>query len=356
MNREYNDNREYNSAMDELRFSKEAKENMINRLMETEENKTTRRTRRSFMRPVTIGVAAALVLTIGASATGVLKSAGEAFAGVFGGVADTEIIDKIGRPIGASDTDNGVTITADAIVGDKYHYAITYSIEKEDGTPFDIDLSDNIEGRLPLGFQKWDENVGHMGGSHGSAYFYDANPDDNAIQYVSMMETDSEIPRGTAKVSLENLRYMGKEGKAQTLIEGKWNLKFQMDYEDTSVSLPAGQSFVLNGMDATIDAVTLSPIAIRVDYTVDSEVQWDKDAESGKRSEHDRAQDEKYFESMQIALNKKDGTKIELSGLGGSIEPKNGKTVCQKGSVLEEIIPLEEIASVTVQGIEIPLE
>lgn len=356
MNREYNDNNEYKTAMDKLRFSEEAKENMIDKLMQAEQGETTRRTRRTFVRPVTVGVAAALVLTIGASATGALKNVGEAFAGVFAGAADTEIIDKIGRPIGASDTDNGVIITADAIVGDKYHYAITYSIEKEDGTPFDIDLSDNIEGRLPLGFEKSDEDIGLMGGAHGGAYFFDANPNDNAIQYVSMRETDREIPRGTTKVSIENLRYFDKEGKVQTLIEGKWDLKFKMDYEDVSVSLPAGQSFVLNGMDATVDAVTLSPIAIRVDYTVDSEVQWDKNAESGRRSEHDRAQDEKYFESVQIAINKKDGTTINLSGLGGSIKAEDGKTICQKGSVLEQIISLEEIASVTVQGVTIPME
>ena len=44
-----------------------------------------------------------------------LKSAAEAFAPIFGGsAAQTEIIDKIGYPIGASDTDHGVTITADA--------------------------------------------------------------------------------------------------------------------------------------------------------------------------------------------------------------------------------------------------
>ena len=33
MNREYNDNKMYNSALDELRFSDEAKSRMVNRLM-----------------------------------------------------------------------------------------------------------------------------------------------------------------------------------------------------------------------------------------------------------------------------------------------------------------------------------
>ena len=118
MNREYNDNKMYNSALNELRFSEEAKSRMVDRLMaaaeQPEQPVTIHRVRR-FPRIAAVGVAAALVLSIGAGATGVFKSASDAFAGVFGPTADTEIIDQIGRPIGASDTAGGVTVTADAI-------------------------------------------------------------------------------------------------------------------------------------------------------------------------------------------------------------------------------------------------
>ena len=97
---------------------------------------TSHRVRR-FPRIAAVGVAAALVLSIGAGATGVFKSASDAFAGVFGPTADTEIIDQIGRPIGASDTAGGVTVTADAILFDGYNYLISYTLEKEDGSAFD---------------------------------------------------------------------------------------------------------------------------------------------------------------------------------------------------------------------------
>ena len=140
MNREYNDNKMYNSALDELRFSEEAKSRMVDRLMaaaeQPEQPVAIHRVRR-FPRIATVGVAAALVLSIGAGATGVFKSASDAFAGVFGPTADTEIIDQIGRPIGASDTSNGVTVTADAILFDGYNYLISYTLEKEDGSAFD---------------------------------------------------------------------------------------------------------------------------------------------------------------------------------------------------------------------------
>ena len=42
MNREYNDNKMYNSALDELRFSDEAKSRMVNRLMAPPSSRSSR--------------------------------------------------------------------------------------------------------------------------------------------------------------------------------------------------------------------------------------------------------------------------------------------------------------------------
>ena len=54
-------------------------------------------------------------------------------------------------------------------------------------------------------------------------------------------------------------------------------------------------------------------------------------------------------------LTKTDGTVIDLSNAGGSIGPEDGKTVCSKGEVFDEILPLEELASVSVGGVEFPI-
>ena len=365
MNRAYNDNNEYTEAMADLNFSDEAKARMVQNLLDARERAEDnvvamprKRTRR-WPRIAAVGVAAAVVLTVGASATGVLRSAGEAFQGMFGPTADTEIIDKIGRPVGASDTSGGVTVTADAIIGDKYHYAITYSIVKDDGTAFDIDLTNTVgNGVLPLTFEESDCTLsGYLGGTHGGSYFFDADPADNAIQYVETREISNGEVRGhTVRAKFKDLCVYDDEMNRVLLAEGDWSFKFNLDFEDTSVSLPAGQTFDLNGMTATIDEITLSPLALRVDYTVDSEVQWDENAQSGKQSDHDSEQMNRYFESVQILVNKADGTSLDLSLAGGSISPEGGKTICQKGEIFSEIIPLEDIVSVTVQGIDIPVQ
>ena len=365
MNRAYNDNKEYTEAMAGLQFSDEAKARMVQNLLDAQEKATDNVVampggrKRRLPRIAAVGVAAAVVLTVGASATGVLKTASEAFQGVFGPTADTEIIDQIGRPVGASDTSGGVTVTADAIIGDKYHYAITYSIVKDDGTAFDIDLTNTVgNGVLPLTFEESDCTLsGYLGGTHGGSYFFDADPADNAIQYVETREiSDGEVRGHTVRAKFKDLCVYDDEMNRVLLAEGDWSFKFNLDFEDTSVSLPAGQTFDLNGMTATIDEITLSPLALRVDYTVDSEVQWDENAQSGKQSDHDSEQMNRYFESVQILVNKADGTSLDLSLAGGSISPEGGKTICQKGEIFSEIIPLEDIVSVTVQGIDIPVQ
>ena len=66
-------------------------------------------------------------------ATGVLPLPSDMLSDIFDGPASqTEIIDRIGRPVGAS-LNNGVTVTADAIMGDKgYGYHRLYSLRSDD--------------------------------------------------------------------------------------------------------------------------------------------------------------------------------------------------------------------------------
>ena len=212
MNREYNDNKMYNSALDELRFSDEAKSRMVDRLMAAAEQPVAIHRVRRFPRIAAVGVAAALVLSIGAGATGVFKSASDAFAGVFGPTADTEIIDQIGRPIGASDTAGGVTVTADAILFDGYNYLISYTLEKEDGSAFDCTKNPDT-GLYDLYWKRSDSTIGRgVDGATGSSYFYDEDPSDNAIQYVETMSYNDTVQTGgTVKITLGDLSVLNSE-------------------------------------------------------------------------------------------------------------------------------------------------
>lgn len=345
----------YRETMDELRFTEQEKEAMVDRLLERGGS-----SRKGLnLRRAAVAVAAAAVLTVGAGAAVVLTPAGEVFASVLGGApAQTEILDWMGVPVGASDTHNGVTITADAIIGDAYSYAVVYSIAREDGQPLAEDLEPLGNGVLPLTFDRADTSVGVTGGSsHGSAYFYDADPSEPSIQYVEKMTSDVPLEPGTATASFRNLYRMGKDFQDKIPVaEGKWKIRFQFSFPDSSVRLPGGQTFQLNGMEAVLDGVTISPLSIQVDYTVKEELVWDNQSqENGRESEHDREQSYRFFESLPLSLNMADGSTVDLSSLGGSIDPETGRTVCRKGGIFEEILDLSTVESVTVAGITLPV-
>ena len=42
---------------------------------------------------------------------------------------------------------------------------------------------------------------------------------------------------------------------------------------------------------------------------------------------------------------------IDLSNAGGSIGPEDGVTVCSKGEVFSEVLPMEDMASISVGGV-----
>ena len=364
MNKEYNDNREYKNAMDALHFSEEAKNRMVDRLMERAEQPAPRRVRR-FPRIAAVGVAAALVLSIGAGATGILKSASEAFAGVFGPTADTEIIDQIGRPIGASDTVNGVTVTADAILFDGYNYLISYTLEKDDGSAFDCTKNPDT-GLYDLYWKRSDSTIGsNVDGRSGSSYFYDADPNDHAIQYVETMSYNDTVQTGgTAKITLSDLSVPNSETSEETTIaKGTWHLKFKLEADNSAVELPAGQSIDVNGRSATVDTIVLSPIGYHVVYTVDGEATFDTLydengeevlPESGREPASVRSTWESY--AAKLLITKTDGTVLDFSDFGGSMDPHDGKTVCTRQGTFDTVIPLEDMASVTIGGVSIPIE
>ena len=59
----------------------------------------------------------------------------------------------------------------------------------------------------------------------------------------------------------------------------------------------------------------------------------------------------RYLENVEILLTKTDGTVISLYSAGGSIKPRNGKTICVKSDVLDTLIPTDELKSISVGGI-----
>ena len=160
-------------------------------------------------------------------------------------------------------------------------------------------------------------DFGILGGSHGGSYFVDQDPGDNTIQWVVTRSSDVPLIDRTVKVTMENLCAWDDATGSTPILEGKWTMKFDAAYEDASVTLSGGETFQQDGMTFTIDGITVSPVAFKVDYTVDSEVQW-SDSGSGRQSEADTREMQRYFENVEILLTKTDGSVMDLSSTGAA--------------------------------------
>ena len=71
--------------------------------------------------------------------------------------------------------------------------------------------------------------------------------------------------------------------------------------------------------------------------------------------DEDREQSYRYFESLPVVITYTDGTTQDLTNAGGGITPGDGETVCQKSRIFDELRPLDEVASVTVGDIVLPV-
>lgn len=346
---------DYKKEMSQLRFTESQKKTLAEAAASAARAPAKRR--RPVLRTALIAAAMAVVLVVGSSAAGILPAPADVFAPLFGGaVAQTEVIDKIGHPIGASDSDGGITITADAIMGDEYNAVIVYTLSRDDGERF-FPEGESLDNRMLMiggfGGASWTR-----GGAHGGAWFVDEDPEDDRIQYVETVSSDVSLTKGSARAEFEDLRCMDPEAdRDEILYPGKWKLRFEVDYEDCSVHLGGGETFSQDGLNFTIDEVTVSPIAVRVAYTSDSAAVW-SNAPSGRQSPEDALKMQRYLDNIEILLTKTDGTVIDLDHSGGSVSPdyEAGVSHCSKGEVLDEIVPLEEMQSIRVGGVtyEIP--
>lgn len=310
-----------------------------------------------------IGIAAVLAIGGGtAYATGTLARAADSLAAVFGaGPAQTELIDQIGRPIGASCTSNGITITADAIIGMRNAYAVVYTIEKDDGTAFD-ELTMNQNGAYNLVLDGGGSinaltalRLG-IDASGGTRYTFDADPADNSLQIVEMTRiggSDASLVGEALHFNATEIGFtrVGEDGRdlpSQAIATGDWNMSFKIDYEDLSVDLPAGQTFTINGNSAVVDELAVSPLGATITYTVDA-----TDEASGPTGLETGA--EKRVGHGDFTVTFIDGTTQEL-GSGYTSWQQDGKTVVQKTWFFDQIHDMGDIASITVGDLTVPVQ
>lgn len=368
---------DYRHALEHISFTDNAKQHMANSIAQSVASSDaataqsnfngTRRKPRVARHPVRTvariaAVTAVLAIVIGgagtAMATGVLPLPSDMLSDIFDGPASqTEIIDRIGRPVGASCSNNGVTVTADAIMGDKDMVTIAYTLTFDDPAALKK-LSEPGENGTIAGSVDGNVYVDGEHGGQGQSWLIDKNPNDSSIQYFAQFSVESPGLMGRTVRTHINSLVVPRAGKElpeyKKILTGPWDLKFQLNYEDTSVTIPAPKSVNFNGTKATIQEATASCVGVSVRYNIDRSIEHDNN--SGKMSQNmEESMD--AVGNIPLIVTFKDGHVEDATSHSGYFANKldNGTTDVHKTWPFSQVCDTDKIASVQIGDTVIPM-
>ncbi len=368
---------DYRHALEHISFTDNAKQHMANSIAQSVASSDaataqsnfngTRRKPRIARHPVRTvariaAVTAVLAIVIGgagtAMATGVLPLPSDMLSDIFDGPASqTEIIDRIGRPVGASCSNNGVTVTADAIMGDKDMVTIAYTLTFNDPAALKK-LSEPGENGTIAGSVDGNVYVDGEHGGQGQSWLIDKNPNDSSIQYFAQFSVESPGLMGRTVRTHINSLVVPRAGKElpeyKKILTGPWDLKFQLNYEDTSVTIPAPKSVNFNGTKATIQEATVSCVGVSVRYNIDRSIEHDNN--SGKMSQNmEESMD--AVGNIPLIVTFKDGHVEDATSHSGYFANKldNGTTDVHKTWPFSQVCDTDKIASVQIGDTVIPM-
>lgn len=368
---------DYRHALEHISFTDNAKQHMANSIAQSVASSDaataqsnfngTRRKPRIARHPVRTvariaAVTAVLAIVIGgagtAMATGVLPLPSDMLSDIFDGpTSQTEIIDRIGRPVGASCSNNGVTVTADAIMGDKDMVTIAYTLTFDDPAALKK-LSEPGENGTIAGSVDGNVYVDSEHGGQGQSWLIDKNPNDSSIQYFAQFSVESPGLMGRTVRTHINSLVVPRAGKElpeyKKILTGPWDLKFQLNYEDTSVTIPAPKSVNFNGTKATIQEATVSCVGVSVRYNIDRSIEHDNN--SGKMSQNmEESMD--AVGNIPLIVTFKDGHVEDATSHSGYFANKldNGTTDVHKTWPFSQVCDTDKIASVQIGDTVIPM-
>lgn len=373
--------RSYHDQMEDLRFTPEQKAAMVASLLAAGAAPKKRKPHRKRAPLVAAAVLAAALCA--ACASGALQAVLEGFSEMLGASPEqTKTIENITRPLGASATCDGVTISAEGVMGDAHTLYIFYSMYREDGQPvlpqtedtknvsngdntlnFETDTFPGCFSEIPEGF--W---------FTGGVEFAEFEVDDTVLYFMQAFTFPNyNSPTGSIDITFENLYsyewYNMKTPQTEKgldseiverkipLVDGAWTLSFDLDYKGAAIDLPTGQTFHNEALTGTLQELQISPFALYFSfhYTFDEEAL--AAAYDPSRTADDK---DSWIELEKLSLTwvfptitLTDGTVREIGTHASPGEEENSISLANS---FHQIIPLDTIESITIGDLTIPVK
>ena len=263
----------------------------------------------------------ALIISMALTAEATNGTVSNLLAPLFGG-AQTEIVDKIGVPIGASTSVNGYTLTMDAIIGDRYSVMVAYTLSRDDGQP----IPENIDFR----------RRGFSGSGYGTKILIDEDDPSIAHFHLRWRRNDPIIGRIVTATFIDLIIDGGENDVIHA--EGTWEIKYTLRYPDSTEELPVKPFEVLDdgGRRFKVEGIMLSPLGIHLDL-----IFFAPDYEGG------------VFKDFTMSLVMTDGTEMLLNDGGGGGSWKDGDKKADVDYYAEFDIPIprEDIKEIVICGV-----
>ena len=263
----------------------------------------------------------ALIISMALTAEATNGTVSNLLAPLFGG-AQTEIVDKIGVPIGASASVNGYTLTMDAIIGDRYSVMVAYTLSRDDGQP----IPENIDFR----------SRGFSGSGYSTKIIINEDDPSNAQFHLRWRRNDPIIGRIVTATFTDLIIDDGENDVIHA--EGTWEIKYTLRYPDSTEELPVKPFEVLDdgGRRFKVEGIMLSPLGIHLDL-----IFFDPDYEGG------------VFKDFTMSLVMTDGTEMLLNdgGGGGSWKEGDKKADVDYYAEFDVPIPRDDIKEIVICGI-----
>lgn len=337
----------YKAQMGEIQYTQKGKDILMENVKSSKKAKT---------QVVKLALLLAMLSTITVTAYAVQNPI-DILSPIFGGSsAQTEIIGKIGVPINASDTSNGITITAEAIIGSKNSASIVYKISNADGSTITLPQGADVNSLTPTGGFGTQFNMNY--GSHGSRR--GELSQDGHYRIIETISTDVDIPNGArVTTTFKDLTYFNEEGYIETFVEGDWKIKYEFSYQDATENIEVNEIFTREGQEFTVKDIDISPISVNVNYEVNSVPSFfeeDFETANGYPTQARIDETELYLNGVELIITTKDGLILDLSNAGGKLSNNTTHTEGCKSTTFDEIISLEDIASIQVGEIVVAVD
>ena len=263
----------------------------------------------------------ALIISMALTAEATNGTVSNLLAPLFGG-AQTEIVDKIGVPIGASASVNGYTLTMDAIIGDRYSVMVAYTLSRDDDQP----IPENIDFR----------SRGFSGSGYSTKIIINEDDPSNAQFHLRWRRNDPIIGRIVTATFTDLIIDDGENDVIHA--EGTWEIKYTLRYPDSTEELPVKPFEVVDdgGRRFKVEGIMLSPLGIHLDL-----IFFDPDYEGG------------VFKDFTMSLVMTDGTEMSLNDGGGGGGWKDGDKKADVDYYAEFDIPIprEDIKEIVICGV-----